>query len=230
MSLRSLARRAFRKVWYDPRRARFHFIHIPKNAGESVRDALYLQRDVSLSSPYHYRYIDIADRIGRELRYFAVVRNPWSRTDSRYRFAKKNASRWAPNDPRAVFMTKATFADFVRERRIFPIPEHPNQPWMGPMNSWFNQLEWIRNELGDVACDCLRMEQLDQDLPAYLGRSIKMRRRNVTSSDYDYRASYTDELAEIVASTFREDIEYFGFDFDGPATRNTVGNDSAAPY
>ena len=31
---------------------------------------------------------------------------------------------------------------------------------------------------------------------------------------------YNDELTEIVAETFRDDIEHFGFSFDGPATRN----------
>jgi hypothetical protein len=32
---------------------------------------------------------------------------------------------------------------------------------------------------------------------------------------------YTDELAEIVAKTFQADIDYFGFTFEGTATRNT---------
>ncbi len=32
---------------------------------------------------------------------------------------------------------------------------------------------------------------------------------------------YSDELAEIIGDVFREDIDHFGFTFDGPATRNT---------
>jgi hypothetical protein len=140
MRLRLLVRRYIRRIRFDPDRARYHFIHIPKNAGQSVRDALYLQGDVSLSNPYHYRYIDIADQAGRHLKYFAVVRNPWSRTASRFYFGKQNAERWPENDPRRQFIATATFADFVRERRFLPIPEHPGQPWMGPLSSWFNQL------------------------------------------------------------------------------------------
>jgi hypothetical protein len=31
---------------------------------------------------------------------------------------------------------------------------------------------------------------------------------------------YSDELADIVARRFRDDIQHFGFSFDGPATRN----------
>ena len=227
MRLKALGRRMLRKFVFDERHARFHFIHIPKNAGQSVRDALYLQPDVSLSEPYHYRYVDIADKVGRNLQFFAIVRNPWSRTASRYQFARQNASRWSSNDPRRQFISQATFADFVKERKILPIPEHPDQPWMGPLNSWFNQLEWLRDESGNVACDCLRMEQLDQDVVAYLQRPITLSRKNATRTKYDYRSMYTDELAEIVARIFREDIEHFGFDFGGPATRNFFRNEPA---
>jgi hypothetical protein len=90
----------------------------------------------------------------------------------------------------------------------------------GPLSSWFNQLEWIRDERGIVACDCLRMETLEGDLSAYFGKPIKLRQRNVTQTRYDYRSMYTDELADIISAVFREDIEYFGFTFDGMATRN----------
>jgi hypothetical protein len=31
---------------------------------------------------------------------------------------------------------------------------------------------------------------------------------------------YTDELAEIVASLFQDDISHFGFSFEGAATKN----------
>jgi hypothetical protein len=220
MRLRKLARDAIRRVRFDARRARYHFIHIPKNAGQSVRDALYLQPDVSLSNPYHYRYVDIADQVGRHLTHFAVVRNPWSRTASRFHFARQNSGRWPADDPRREFIANATFADFVKEQRILPIPEHPGQPWMGPLNSWFNQLEWLRDERGFVACHCLRLEYLEDELAAFLKRPIRLRRENATRTRYDYRSMYTDELMEIIGSLFREDIEYFGFSFGGPATKN----------
>jgi hypothetical protein len=220
--LRSLIRDAVAKYRFDPRGARFHFIHIPKNAGQSVRDALFLQRDVSMSEPYHCRYVDIADRVGRHLRFFAVVRNPWSWTASRYHYALQRAPTWPTDDPRRSYIEQATFADFVRDRKILPVPDHPGQPWMGPMTAWFSQLTWLRDEKGDVACECLRLERLETDLPAYLNRRIGIGRRNAAGnrSGYDYRAMYTDELADIVAREFRDDIEHFGFDFDGPATRN----------
>lgn len=220
MRARMLLRKAIKRTWVRSTPLCFHFIHIPKNGGQSVRDALFLQPDVSLSEPFHYRYRDIVDKVGRHLSFFAVVRNPWSRTASRFHFGKQNVVRWPEDDPRRQFIATATFADFVKERRILPIPEHPGQPWMGPLSSWFNQLEWLRDADGRIACDCLRLENLDTDLSAYLHRKVALGRTNVTQTRYDYRSMYTDELAQIVAEVFREDIEHFGFRFDGPATRN----------
>lgn len=198
---------------------RYHFIHIPKNGGNSVRVALRKRKDVSLSRPFHYRYIDIAPKVGRDLQFFCIVRNPWSRTASRYHFGKQNSHKWPDDDPRKLFIEKASFADFVKERRVFEIPEHPGQPWMGPLNSWFNQLEWICNEQGTVVCDCLRLEFLRDDISKYFGQSIEMPHRNSTRQNYDYRNMYTDDLIEIVSDVFSDDIEYFGFDFEGPAKR-----------
>jgi hypothetical protein len=93
---------------------------------------------------------------------------------------------------------------------------------MGPLNSWFNQLEWLRDRDGRVMCDCLRLEFLEEDLRAYLDRPIALTHRNATRQQYDYRAMYTPELAAIVATIFKEDIDYFGFRFEGAATRNTI--------
>lgn len=219
--IRTLVRDAVASYRLDPRRVRFHFIHIPKNGGQSVRDALFLQRDVSLSDPYHYRYVDIADRVGRQLRFFAVVRNPWSWTASRYHYARRRSTRWPIDDPRRSYIEHATFADFVRDRKVLADPEHPGRPWMGPLTAWFSQLSWLRDEKGEVACDCLRLERLDDDLQAYLGRRIVLGRRNTARAGQDYRSMYTDQTAESVAQAFRDDIEHFGFSFDGPATRNT---------
>jgi hypothetical protein len=221
MKASMLVRRAIRKVM--ARRAgdpKYHFIHIPKNGGSSLRRIFERRGDISLTKPYHYRYIDIADEVGRSLEFFCTVRNPWARTASRYMFGRQNARRWAPDDPRRQFMATATFEEFIRDRRTLPIPRHPEQPWMGPLSSWYDQLEWIRDESGVVRCQCLRLERIDSDLSAYLGVQVKVPRRNVTGVKYDYRAMYTDELAECVGRLFKADIDYFGFTFDGPATRN----------
>jgi hypothetical protein len=128
-------------------------------------------------------------------------------------FGKQNASLWPKGDPRREYILGATFESYVREQRILPIPEHPGKPWMGPLSSWFDQLEWIKDENDVVVCDCLRLENLTEDIQKYLGRKITIPRRNVTSNRYDYREMYNDDLIELVADTFRDDIDYFWFEF-----------------
>jgi hypothetical protein len=88
------------------------------------------------------------------------------------------------------------------------------------MSSWLNQLEWISDENKVVRCDCLRLEHIGDDINEYFSDEITLRKRNITKERYDYRELYSDELKAIVAETFRDDIEYFGFDFEGAATRN----------
>ena len=221
----------FRRTLEDaqmPRRYKYHFIHIPKNGGTSVRVALERRGDVSLGRPYHSRYVDVVADLGLGLRYFCVVRNPWSRTASRYVFAKQNARDWPRNDPRRRYIEKASFEQYVKEQRVFEIPEHPGKPWMGPMNSWFNQLEWITDENQIVQCDCLRLEKLEADLDTYFGEHIQLPRKNPTKKRYHYRDMYTDQLIDIVGETFERDIDYFGFTFEGPATRHVVAEREAS--
>ena len=123
------------------RRRTYHFIHIPKNGGISIRDALARFTDVSLSSPLHARYQDVVGKVG-ELRYFCVIRNPWERVVSRYFYARDAAASWPDSDPRKAYFESLSFDRFVSEHRTWGIPKHPGEPWLGPHGAWFNQLFW----------------------------------------------------------------------------------------
>ena len=201
----------------DFRRKTHHFIHIPKNGGRSIRDALALRR-VALELPLHSRYIDLEAR--PDVRYFCTVRNPWSRTASRYLYTKLNSQDWQDDDPRKIYIESVSFDDYVREQRVFAIPHQPDRPW--PLSLWINQLDWITARDGRVAGDCLRLETIDEDISAYLGCRIEVPHASSTrTGTYDYGEMYTPATMRVVAETFAKDIEHFGFDFEGPATRNT---------
>ena len=201
----------------DPRPKTRHFIHIPKNGGRAVRLGLSLRR-VALERPIHSRYVDLEPRIGR--RYFCVVRNPWSRTASRYLYAKRNARDWPDADPRKQYIMGVSFEEYIADRRVFPIPEQPDRPW--PLSLWLDQLEWITDGDGKVSGDCLRFEALGDDLSAYFGRRMSVPHASLLATEpYDYRSMYSSRGVQMVAETFATDIEHFGFDFDGSAVRNT---------
>ena len=193
-----------------------HFIHIPRSGGTSIRRTLRFW--ISLSDPYHYRYVDVVDNLNLGVRCFCVIRNPWSRTASRYVYSRKTAKQWPQDCPRKKYIESVDFDQYVRDMMLFEIPQHPGMPWMGPMTSWFNQLYWIIDSSGKVVCDCLRLEHLNEDLGIYLGAQVP----KINASSADYRKMFTDETVELVAHKFADDIEYFGFSFNGCATRNTI--------
>jgi hypothetical protein len=201
----------------DPRLKTRHFIHIPKNGGTAVRLALTLRR-VALERPIHARYVDLEPKIDR--RYFCLVRNPWSRTASRYLYTKRNAQEWPDTDPRKQYIMRVSFEEYIADRRVFPTPSRPDEPW--PLSLWIDQLDWIIDGGGKVAGDCLRLESLDEDLSAYFGRRINVSHVSLLrTASYDYRSMYTSRTIQAVADTFARDIEHFGFDFERAAVRNT---------
>lgn len=208
---------AHRLAALDPRPKTRHFIHIPKNGGRAVRLALAFER-VALEMPLHARYVELTPDPG--VRYFCIVRNPWSRTASRYLHTRKNALEWPETDPRRRYIFSTTFEEYVSDQRVLADPARAESAW--PLSLWINQLDWITDRYGNIAGDCLRLEALDEDLSAYFHRHIRVpKARQLRAQPYDYRSMYTHRTIQRVADTFARDIEYFGFDFEGAATRNT---------
>lgn len=144
-------------------------------------------------------------------------------------FAQQNAKQWKRNDPRKRYIEKASFDGDVTDQRIFEIPVHPGKTWMGPMNCWFNQLEWITDEHGQVRCNCLRLEQLEKDLQLYFREHLHVLRENITKDRYSHRDMYSDKSAALAAETFAEDNDYFGFESGGPATRSNIATVRTSP-
>lgn len=196
--------------------------HIPQNPGTSGRVALERRGDVSLGEPFYPQHIHHVGEFGRHLHYSRMIRSPWSRAASRYVLSRQTARGWASDDPRKRSIEQANFEDFEREQRIFEIPEHPGKLWMGPMNSWLNQLDWITDEDQNVPCDCLRMERLDTDMETYFGEPLKVLRENTTGHRDNDRELYTAPLIEIAGETFHRGIDYFGFTFDEPVTKGII--------
>ena len=224
---------------YYTGKARFLFIHIPKNAGVAVRKSPLLSGRLVGAEPHfhrsrsytrqlletmkandehhgyhHARLIDIHPKVRSRLQPVAVVRNPWSRVVSRFRFAqlamKKGAS---PSDYAAT-----TFEEFLEERHVYGGKEFY---WHRAIRGWYPQTDYVVDEQGEIAADLLRQEHLGDEAMRYFGLSAPPRRRNVSGvQSIDYRDYYTQQTIQIVADWYQRDIDTFGFDFDTPATRN----------
>lgn len=206
------------KLFFGKKRLTHCFVGIPKNGSQSVRHAVAPLKEVYLPSEMHARLRDLQN-FQRDLTCFAVVRNPWSRTVSRWQFCQAMSVKWPRNDERRKYLEKASFENFVTDRPIFEIPGKPGRPWLGPLSSWFNQLEWLTDSSGKVACTCLRFECLEDDLKNFFHGRVSVKHLNKTISAKDYRTMYKDHTIDIIAEIFTKDIQHFGFTFDGAATR-----------
>lgn len=219
--------------------AEYLFIHIPKNAGVSMRKSDLLQGKMVGAEPrfhrsreytqrltevmkaagehhgyHHARLIDIDPRVRARLQPVAVIRNPWSRVVSRYRFAQSVVEQGGVS---AAYVGDS-FEAFLEERHTFGNREFY---WHRAVRGWYPQVDYVVNEQGALAADLLRQEDLGSEAMRYFGLPEQPRRRNVSTGERKpYQAFYDAKTIQIVADWYAKDIETFGFDFDSAATRN----------
>ncbi|WP_306461210.1 hypothetical protein [Shimia sediminis] len=157
---------------------------------------------------------DIKTDVRARLQPVAIVRNPWARTVSRFRFAKMAAEKgspWAGTPP-------DSFEAFLENRHV-----DGGRPyfWHRAIRGWYPQVDYVTDESGAIAADVLRQEEMDHDVPAYFGLDQPIARRNVTTgAKSNWQSYYTPSTIQIVADWYASDIDTFGFDFDTGATRN----------
>ena len=224
--------------------AEYMFIHIPKNAGVAMYRAPALRHRIIRAERFfhksraytrdvaemmqkrgehhgfqHARWRDLHPKVQARLKAVALVRNPWARVVSRYRFAR-TAIENGKSPPDYI---ADTFEGFLEERH-----KYGNLPfyWHRAIRGWYPQADYVTDEAGTLRADVLRVEQMDSDVVRYFGLDAPIARRNASiGPKRSYRDYYTPETIQIVADWYAADIELFGFDFDTAATRNVVYTD-----
>ena len=204
-----VARRA--PLWIE---AGIVFIHVPKAAGTAINEALY-GRFMG-----HVRASDI-ERWGspalRALPRFAIVRNPWDRLVSAYRFVKRGGGIGGPHAGRVRRAGQYrvpqfdTFERFVREwltgrdlAKLDPV-FHPQSLYVCGANS-----DLLVDHLGhyeDLEATYAYLRERLPSLPQFA-------HSNRSGEAVDYRTFYTPQLAEIAASIYADDVRTFSYSFD----------------
>ena len=219
------------------------FIHIPKNAGMTIRRSPMLNNRIMLAgsnihkSPEysqavldkmnslgdhhgfeHARWRDVHPSIRDRNNAFAVVRNPWDRVVSRYFFAKKVIEVEKKVSPE--YADVSSFEAFFEERHKWGNEEYM---WHRAVRGWYPAFDHVSDDRGIVRCDIIRFENLDVDLCKYFNLTSMSKARNVTAINKGtYRDVYTPETIQIVADWYKKDIDHWGYDFDSGPTRNTM--------
>ena len=213
------------------------FIHIPKNAGMTIRHSALLKGRILIATRNHHKSAEYSqtlkntmDAVGDHHGYeharwrdwredlrekhtaFAVIRNPWDRVASRYWFAKK-VIEFEKKVP-ASYCDVSSFEAFLDERFKWGGKAFF---WHRAVRGWFPQFDYVTDDSGAIRCDILRHETLNQDLCAYFGLQEMTRARNVTAYG-NGTGIYTDKTIQIVADWYKKDIETWGYDFPAAAT------------
>lgn len=179
------------------------FIHINKTGGTSINDAL------NVPVKNHLTAREIIDEVGEEAYLkaykFTVVRNPWSKVVSHYKYRVKTGQTGLKNNP-------LPFREWVK--RTYGPEKDP--ALYHPPKMFQPQSDWLKDFSGEIKVDrLLKFERLSEDfeeLAAELGIDKSLPHLNKTKKS-DFRTYYDSETAEIIAGWFREDIERFGYEF-----------------
>lgn len=187
------------------------FIHVPKAAGTSINYSLY-GRTLG-----HYSALDIKLRFPRlysDCLTFSLVRNPWSRALSAYRFARigRTESMGVQKPEQYQIPEFSSFERFVCD-------------WLPSKN--LSKCDFIFQPQYSFVCDknmkvmvdhlgyVERLAETTCFLEACLGLTIDVKMVNSTASrDANYRDFYTNnEMIEVVRSVYKNDIDLFGYEF-----------------
>ena len=193
------------------------FIHIPKNAGESIEKTLGMYRGnpeetlwgvvdnrivLQHLSAERLRGNYIDEFMWKEYLKFSVVRNPWSKAVSEYHWYL----RFGP----AITFSEwvGSLSDRLRINEMINVLEIGHN---------VRQNEFLCDQQGNLLVDkVLRFEDLSSDfslLSEERNWGVSLMRDKATKSTplKDFRSFYTQETAQKICDIYSKDISLFGY-------------------
>lgn len=190
------------------------FIHVPKAAGASINEVLYGKLIGHFSVQ---QLLLVSSRDIKALPRFCLVRNPWSRLFSAYRFAVNGVGTGgitAGISNRAVYSSTdfSTFETFVLN-------------WLPKQN--LRDVDVIFRPQVSFVCvkGCTpqvdhvgRVERLEETL-LWLQEHTQCKVKtipisNASPQSVDYRNAYNDKMIETASAIYNDDIKAFGYQFE----------------
>ena len=182
------------------------FIHIPKNAGTSIVEAMEMYDEGHHKFDYYQKnYPDKWETYTK----IAVIRNPLDRTVSNYEYSKLDESYWhsftnkAPYGPHPDYEMLKDI-DFFKcvnllyeDRSLF---KH---------QGWDFQYPYVINSKKEFAVDYLiKYENIEEELKKLF--NIELKKIN-QSNHKNYKDYYNENLIEKIYQIYKKDFKTFNF-------------------
>ena len=187
------------------------FIHIPKNAGSSVKSSLFGVDDENHKELIQYEAFD-AEKCRRFFT-FCIVRNPWDRMLSAFTFLQSGGlhatdEAWANR----YLDDLNSFKAFVHRLKDEAFSNAVlRQTHFAP------QYVWVTDSRNSIGVDyVVRFEHLHEDLremEALTGWDCALDTHENKSSSPEYEDVYDTEMRKRVARFYQRDIELFDYTF-----------------
>ena len=190
------------------------FIHIPKNAGTSIKELFFNKTE--LETPFKHKTIhEIKEENHKaysSYRKFAIVRNPYDRMISWYAYLNGyilnndllNTYQWnGGNNSYEVVETErpnvSGFKKFVKD----PAGEGWGEDWR--LRLLNKQCYWI-----DETVTILKYENLEKELNEFFGEKMDLQTTNKTVRD-SISVYYDKESLDTVYDRYKEDFKKFNY-------------------
>lgn len=210
MSIRKNLRKYHRYYYWN--RERCIFVHVPKAAGTSINRAIY-GRTLG-----HYTAVEVQSYfpgLYEKAFVFSVVRNPWDRVLSAYRFAKRGGTAYMglANAEQYLIPEYKTFEHFLFEWLAHREPTELDfvfQP----------QYQFLCNDSNQIMVDYVgKVETLSDDLcflDKKLNRTLNIQHSNTTGDGSSYIDYYRDrDMVALISQLYATDIAIFDYSFGG---------------
>lgn len=204
------------------------FVHIPKTAGTSIENLIWPEVEerteellwMGFIDKYHNKYqtgglqhltcSQIKEEIGEELYSsyfkFAVVRNPWGKAVSQYRYMIEKQKYLRK------FIGMNRWTSFSKYLKLIQKKEHVQ---------WMKQVDFLFDSNGNQGVDeIIRFEDLTAQFER-IARRLKINQTQLPHSNKSkgngrhYSFFYNQDTVKMIEEMYREDIEAFGYQFEG---------------
>ena len=212
--LDALLNNEIRYPFYIRGRSDVIFIHIIKSAGTSiVRSLKFNPPDPGKNMFKHWHAREIEHAIGKDKWNAAFkitfVRNPWERMISYYRYMKNRDDTHLGNHP-------IDFKPWLA-KTIGPNPDFHYEGHLGRL--YKPQVYWLKDKTGMVNMDFIgRFENLAADFESLCKRletSVpNLPHTNSSGQPVNVSDWYDDESRALVDHFYKEDIDYFNYNFE----------------